>query len=146
MKKGLLILACVMIPFEAFSQDAYDFSNPSFSGDGWSSHVLTLEQMMQRSKQKERERIAAEQREIERELKNSNVNRFINNFESRVYAQLSKRLTDALFGENPSEYGSFDLAGNFVEYYNDGLEVSLVITDPKGSTTEITIPVGSLGL
>lgn len=146
MNKGFLILIFIMIPFEALSQDAYNFSNPSFSGEGWSSHVLTLEQMTQRSKEKERERLAAEQRELEREEENSNVNRFINNFESRVYAQLSKKLTDSLFGENPSEYGSFELAGNFVEYYNDGSEISLTITDPNGGVTDIKIPVGSLGL
>jgi curli production assembly/transport component CsgF len=109
----------------------YQFSNPSFSGDGWSQHVIMLEQMQQSNKKREQE--------------NSNLNRFLNNFESRVYAQLSKMLVDKLFGEDPQNSGSFELAGNTIDFLNDGVNVELTITDPDGNVTTVKIPVGGLG-
>ena len=108
--------------------------------------MLTLEQMTQNAEQKEKDRIQAEIDEALRDEENSNLNRFINNFESRVYAQLSKKLVETLFSEDATSYGSFELAGNTVEYVNDGIDVSLTIIGPDGSTTSITIPIGSLGL
>jgi 23S rRNA pseudoU1915 N3-methylase RlmH len=142
----LLIAILALAPFKAIAQEAYNFNNPSFSGIGYSSHVLTLEQMTQNAEQKEKDRIQAEIDEALREEENSNLNRFINNFESRVYAQLSKKLVETLFSEDATSYGSFELAGNTVEYVNDGVDVSLTIIGPDGSTTSITIPIGSLGL
>lgn len=143
-----LVLAMILslLPLKIAAQEAYNFSNPSFSGVGYSSHVLTLEQMTQNATQKEKDRIQAEIDEALREEENSNLNRFINNFESRVYAQLSKKLVETLFSEDATSYGSFELAGNTVEYVNDGVDVSLTITAPDGSTTNISIPIGSLGL
>jgi hypothetical protein len=142
----LLIAILALAPFKAIAQEAYNFNNPSFSGIGYSSHVLTLEQMTQNAEQKEKDRIQAEIDEALRDEENSNLNRFINNFESRVYAQLSKKLVETLFSEDATSYGSFELAGNTVEYVNDGIDVSLTIIGPDGSTTSITIPIGSLGL
>ena len=142
----LLIAIIALAPFKAIAQEAYNFNNPSFSGVGYSSHVLTLEQMTQNAEQKEKDRIQAEIDEALRDEENSNLNRFINNFESRVYAQLSKKLVETLFSEDATSYGSFELAGNTVEYVNDGIDVSLTIIGPDGSTTSITIPIGSLGL
>jgi len=142
----LLIAILALAPFKAIAQEAYNFNSPSFSGVGYSSHVLTLEQMTQNAEQKEKDRIQAEIDEALRDEENSNLNRFINNFESRVYAQLSKKLVETLFSEDATSYGSFELAGNTVEYINDGVDVSLIIIGPDGSTTSITIPIGSLGL
>ena len=142
----LLIAILALAPFKAIAQEAYNFNNPSFSGVGYSSHVLTLEQMTQNAEQKEKDRIQAEIDEALRDEENSNLNRFINNFESRVYAQLSKKLVETLFSEDATSYGSFELAGNTVEYVNDGIDVSLTIIGTDGSTTSITIPIGSLGL
>lgn len=128
------------------AKDPYEFSNPSFSGQGFSSHILTLEQMRQRNKQTAKDEEESLARELQRELDNSNINRFLNNFESRVYAQLSKQLVESLFGEDPQESGTFDLAGNLVEYYSDGTTVTLTITAADGTVTTITIPVGGLGI
>ena len=137
-------MVLILTPAMATAQ-AYEFSNPSFSGDGWSSHVLTLESMKQSAQKREQERQEAAVREAEREAENSNLERFLNNFESRVYAQLSKQLVDELFGEDPSDEGSFELGGNTIDYSNDGVNVSLTITDSAGNTTTISIPVGGLG-
>lgn len=102
--------------------------------------------MRQRNKQTAKDEEESLARELQRELDNSNINRFLNNFESRVYAQLSKQLVESLFGEDPQESGTFDLAGNLVEYYSDGTTVTLTITAADGTVTTITIPVGGLGI
>jgi hypothetical protein len=92
----------------------------------------------------ERERALAEQ--IERELSNSNLNKFLNNVEARIYAEMSKQLVDAIFGDNPSASGSIELGGNTIEYSNDGINVYLTITDENGNSTDITVPYGTLGI
>jgi hypothetical protein len=124
----------------------YAFSNPSFSGIGWSSHVITLEQLTQKGKKERQDKIDQEIREAEREADSSNLARFINNFESRVYAQLSKALVDALFGDEPSASGTIELAGTVINYTNDGTEVSLEIIGADGNVTVVTVPVGAFGL
>jgi hypothetical protein len=135
-----------MMTTPAIAQEAYNFSNPSFSGQGFSQHILTLEQMTQKNEQAidERERALAE--EIEREIKNSNLNKFLNNVEARIYAEMSKQLVDAIFGDNPSASGTIELGGNTIEYYNDGVDVYLTITDQNGNSTEIVVPYGTLGI
>ena len=144
--KRLVPIILLIASGNVLAADPYEFANPSFSGIGFSAHILTQEQMRQRSQDEARDRKEAAERDLEREIENSNVNRFINNFESRVYAQLSKQLVDALFGEDPSTSGSFDLAGNMVVYESDGVTITLTITNPDGTVTTISIPVGGLGI
>ncbi len=141
-----LLVTLLMMTTPAIAQEAYNFSNPSFSGQGFSQHILTLEQMTQKNEQAidERERALAE--EIEREIKNSNLNKFLNNVEARIYAEMSKQLVDAIFGDNPSASGTIELGGNTIEYYNDGVDVYLTITDQNGNSTEIVVPYGTLGI
>ncbi len=141
-----LLITLLLITTPAIAQEAYNFSNPSFSGQGFSQHILTLEQMTQKNEQAidERERALAEQ--IQRELDNSNLNKFLNNVEARIYAEMSKQLVDAIFGDDPSESGVIELGGNTIEYRNDGVDVYLTITDQDGNTTEIVVPYGTLGI
>ncbi len=84
--------------------------------------------------------------QIQRELDNSNLNKFLNNVEARIYAEMSKQLVDAIFGDDPSESGVIELGGNTIEYRNDGVDVYLTITDQDGNTTEIVVPYGTLGI
>ena len=144
MKKLLILL--ILITTKVSATDPYDFNSPAFSGIGYSAHMLTLEQMKQRNATSVADKKASDLRELERDFENSNVQRFLNNFESRVYAQLSKQLVEELFGEDPQTNGSFDLAGNTIDYISDGVTVTLTITGADGSITTIEIPVGGLGI
>jgi hypothetical protein len=51
----------------------FDFKSPAFSGIGYSSHVLTIEQLEANRKQKIKEDRQAEIDKAERELKSTNV-------------------------------------------------------------------------
>ena len=89
--------------------------------------------------------IKALQDELERDAENTTLARFLRNFESRVYAQLSRQLVDQLFGENPSE-GSFTLFDNIITWTTDGINITMTIfNETTGETTTITIPIGDFG-
>ena len=141
----ILSLRSVLFVVAALSADemTHKFKNPSFSGEGTSSHYLTIENQEFSRKEAIREEIKAYVEDLEREADNTTLARFIRNLESRIYAQLSRQLVDSLFGETASEFGTLELEGNTIEYRVEDDKVTLIITDEEGNTTEITVPLGS---
>ena len=88
----------------------FGFKSPAFSGIGYSSHVLTLEQLETNRKQKIKDDEQAAIEKAERDYKSTNAYKFKNNLESRVYATLSKQIADSMFDETDAwleltEYG-----------------------------------------
>lgn len=135
----------LFVGFVSADKMTHKFKSPSFSGEGTSSHYLTIENQEHTRKMTIKEEIKALQEQLKRDAENTTLARFIRNLESRVYAQLSAQLADALFGENPSSSGILELMGNTIEYNVDealGL-ITLKITDAEGTVTEITLPLGS---
>lgn len=93
-----MLLFIVALPVYA-SDLTFSFNSPAFSGNGYSSHVLTIEQLeSNRKRQIEDDKQAAIDRE-ERDVKSSNAYKFRNNLESRIYATLSKQIADSMFNE-----------------------------------------------
>jgi hypothetical protein len=134
----------IILTSQAFATELIqEFQSPSFSGNGFGQYVTQIEQTeYQRKKQREDEK-AAKELEMKRQLESSNLYKFLNNVEARIYAELSKRLVDELFGDNPSDHGTIDFEGNQIEYTNDGINITLKVTDENGNVTTITIPVGA---
>ena len=124
-------------------QIVHKFKSPSFNGVNTSSHYLTIENQEFNRKQTIKDELKAAIEEAERDKENSTVQRFIRNFESRVYAELSRQLIANLFGETPSDSGVISLEGNTIEYSTDGDFLTLKITEADGTVTVITIPIGS---
>ena len=124
-------------------QITHKFKSPSFNGVNTSSHYLTIENQGFNRKQTIKDELKAAIEEAERDKENSTVQRFIRNFESRVYAELSRQLIANLFGETPSDSGIISLEGNTIEYSTDGDFLTLKITEADGTVTIITIPIGS---
>ena len=77
----------------------FSFKNPSFSGEGYSNHVLSVDQLQEQRKQKNIDDAKSAAAAAERAEKNTTINKFIANVESRIYANLSKQLVDNMFGE-----------------------------------------------
>jgi len=136
----------------------FGFSNPSFSGNGFSTHVLSVSQLeFNRSKDiddKEAARVAKEIRDEE----NSIVNKFITNVESRIYATLSKQLVENMFGICSAEEvtantctvttsGTATYMGATMVWSRDDTSntITLQITQPDGTTTEIIVPIKGFG-
>jgi hypothetical protein len=125
-------------------QMLYTFKNPQFSGDGFSSHVLTIEnQEMTRKKQIEADKKAA-QDALDAAARNTNISKFLNNLESRIYAQLSLQLSNAMFNDG-STTGTMDFQGSTISWIKDLTTntISLAIIDATGNRTDIQVPMGS---
>ena len=88
------------ITFVEGAELSHKWKSPSFSGIGTSAHYLTIENQEFTRKADIR---AKRESEIAKKLaaaKNTNYAKFIDNLESRIYAEFSKQLTDNLFGES----------------------------------------------
>ena len=140
---GIVLIAGVISVNVQADQITHKFKSPSFNGVNTSSHYLTIENQEFNRKQTIKDELKAAIEEAERDKENSTVQRFIRNFESRVYAELSRQLIANLFGETPSDSGIISLEGNTIEYSTDGDFLTLKITEADGTVTIITIPIGS---
>ena len=138
----ILIAGAISVNVQA-DQITHKFKSPSFNGVNTSSHYLTIENQEFNRKQTIKDELKAAIEEAERDKENSTVQRFIRNFESRVYAELSRQLIANLFGETPSDSAIISLEGNTIEYSTDGDFLTLKITEADGTVTIITIPIGS---
>lgn len=143
----VLLLAGILLAQNMYSDEIkFQFKSPSFSGVGTSSHYLTIDSQEMSRKEAIEAEIKALKEEAERDAENSTLARFIKNFESRVYAQLSRQLVDQLFGENPATEGSFMLFDNLITWTSDGITITMTIfNEATGETTTITIPIGDFG-
>ena len=140
---GIILIAGVISVNVQADQITHKFKSPSFNGINTSSHYLTIENQEFNRRQTIKDELKAAIEEAERDKENSTVQRFIRNFESRVYAELSRQLIANLFGETPSDSGVISLEGNTIEYSTDGDFLTLRITESDGTVTVITIPIGS---
>jgi hypothetical protein len=149
MTKNLMILfiafavVLFVFPLVAFSnQLTHTWKSPAFSGQGYSAHVLTIENQEFSRKQALKEKKEAAERQLIRDAANTNLSKFMKNVESRIYAQLSKQLVDSMFGETASSSGTVTFEGTTISYIKGTETIELTIVDPNGSTTVITVPVG----
>ena len=140
---GVVLFLAIFAQQMWADQIVHKFKSPSFNGVMTSSHYLTIENQEFNRKQTIKDEIKAAIEEAKRDKENSTVQRFIRNFESRVYAELSRQLIANLFGETPSDSGIISLEGNTIEYSSDGTYLTLKITEQDGTVTVITIPIGS---
>ena len=137
-----IALLWVTVPVCA-DQITHKFKSPSFNGINTSSHYLTIENQEFNRKADVAAEIKAYKQELERDAENTTLARFIRNLESRIYAELSRQLVNNLFGETMSASGILELEGNTIEYFTGGDFITLIITDADGSSTTITLPIGS---
>ena len=143
MKTIIISVLASVVASTAHAQLVHQFNSPSFSGQGYSSHVLTIEQLEATRKKAIADAQKSAQEKAERDAKNTNLAKFLVNVESRIYAQLSKQLADAMFAEGSADSGSFDFQGTNISYVKTGTDVTLTIVETNGNRTEITVPLSS---
>lgn len=145
MNRCILIILSILLSSNVLATELqFNFKSPAFSGAGFSSHVLTIENLeATRRKQIDDDKKAAAVKAAA-DAKNTNLAKFINNLESRVYATLSQKIAEQLFADNGATAGTFDIATNNVQWSSDGSQITLRITDAAGSVTEVIVPYGSL--
>ena len=144
---GAFLIGIVIFAFDVTSDElVHTFKNPGFNGIGYSAHMLTIENQEKSRKEKLKAEREAELAAADRDEYNSTLNKFLRNFESRVYSQLSRELVNQLFGEEASESGEIEIQGSLITYSNDGDIITLTTTDPNGNLTSIEIPIGDFGI
>jgi hypothetical protein len=143
MKKIIISVLASVATSTVSAQLVHQFNSPSFNGQGYSNHVLTIEQLEATRRKAIADAQKAAQEKAERDAKNTNLAKFLVNVESRIYAQLSKQLADAMFAEGSADSGSFNFQGTNISYVKTGTDVTLTIVEATGNRTEITVPLSS---
>ena len=146
MKKSQLLILTSLVLVAPFAVSAplgdYSFKSPAFNGIGYSSHVLTIENQEHTRREQVRKEIQSAIDKAAAEAKSTNLNKFLNNLESRIYAQISQNLATAMFADNNSNSGSLNFEGNLIAWTKDSSSVYLTVTDLLGNSTQITVPLG----
>jgi hypothetical protein len=126
------------------SEMVFGFKNPSFSGEGFSSHALTIENLEFNRKQAIKQEQRAALDAIATAAKNTNLNKFLNNLESRIYAQLSLQMSNAMFSDGATS-GTMNFEGTTISWIKDVTTnmIQLTLIDPIGNKTDISVPIGS---
>ncbi len=120
----------------------FQFKSPAFSGIGYSSHVLTIENQEHTRQKAAADKIQAAIDKAAADAKNSNLQKFLNNLESRIYAQISQNLATAMFASGGTNSGTLNFEGNTIFWSKDSSNVYLTVTDTVGNQTQITVPLG----
>jgi hypothetical protein len=121
----------------------YTFKSPSFNGNGYSAHILTIENQEHNRRDAIEKEIQAALDKEKNEAKNTNISKFLNNLESRIYAQISQNVATAMFADGGSNAGTLNFEGNIINWTKSSTEITLNVTDYVGSSTSISIPLGS---
>ena len=148
MCKVTTILLLLLFSTASADQLHHEFGNPSFSGNGYSQHVLSIEQLQYSRKNDVKDEAKSAAAAAERLQNNTTINKFIKNVESRIYANLSKQLVDNMFGESCTgtcpTTGTAEVEGSTIYWVKDTSTeiITLTITDPTGNVTTMSVPLG----
>ena len=157
MKKLLLAsIICILTANFARAELVQQFKDPTFSGNGWSTQVLTLQQMEKAQKESIQAQQDAKNQAALTAAQNTPMARFMNLFQSQVYAQLATQLSNNLFQNNckgadgaavpgcvnPTT-GNFVLDGNTVTWQKGSSNVTLTVVDSAGTKTTVVVPIAS---
>jgi len=154
MKNLMLVLTTLIFTLDynlLASELTHEFKNPAFSGNGYSSHVLSINQLEVQRENKVFDDAKSAAAAAERAEKNTTINKFIANVESRIYANLSKQLVDNMFGTScdsstttcPTS-GTADIEGAQIYWVKDTTTeiITLTITADDGTVTTMSVPIG----
>jgi hypothetical protein len=119
----------------------YQFKSPSFNGVGYSSHVLTIENQEFTRRVQIQKDIQGALDKAKADKANTNIAKFLNNLESRIYAQISQNLATAMFANGGTTSGTLNFEGNTIFWTKDGTGVTMTVTDVTGNQTTVVIPL-----
>ena len=139
-------LSVVLISTQLNAQPLRDFTfkSPAFNGNGYSAHVLTIENQEHSRKKAIADKIEAKLKQEQADAENTNVKKFMSNLESRIYAQISPDIATAMFNDDGSSptSGTLNFEGNIITWDKSSGNIELGVTDMAGTTTTLTIPLG----
>ena len=143
-----IILITTLFAWTASASElTHSFKNPAFSGNGYSNHVLAIDQLQNQRKKENEDEAKALAREAEREAENSTLAKFLKNVESRIYANISKNLVDGMFEDDGATTGTAEIEGATITWNKDLTSdtITVIIVEEDGTTTELTVPLTGFG-
>ena len=159
MNKPVILVGLILaLSTTAHAELVQNFKDPTFSGNGWASHVLTLEQMRQSAQNTKDSKAAAAEASAATAAANTPLSKFMALFTGQVYSQLATQLTNNLFKECT---GATCASGNFmvtdtqqIQWKKIDGQVTLTVYDGKKDssgnfianstpTQTITVPISS---
>ena len=145
-----IIISILVFLFVFSSANASDiifkFDSPSFSGQGKSSHYLTIENIEKTRKDAIKAADKAAKDKAESDAKNTAIAKFKANIESRFYTALAKQITDNVFGSDglQQDSGTFTspIGGEVVTWTTPSGtgNVTVTVTETDGTVTTFTMP------
>ena len=139
------------IKYVEASELDFQFSNPAFSGNGYGTHVLSVDQLQHQRKSDAEDDAKSAASALKREQNNTTIAKFVKNVESRIYANLSKQLVDNMFGTScdsstttcPTS-GTSTIEGAQIAWVKDTTTeiITLTITADDGTVTTMAVPIG----
>ena len=159
MKKVIAILITIILTTICQASElTFGFKNPAFSGIGYSTHVLSIEQLQFQREQGVTDDKTAAEKAAARAAGNTTLAKFVTNVESRIFANLSKQMVDNMFGTNctPDDDEIPDIEecpddgeatlpdGSIVRWIRDDTAktITLTVIDAAGGITELIVPIG----
>jgi hypothetical protein len=157
MKKLLFSLISLAVLTSAHAELVQQFKDPTFSGNGWASQVLTLEQMRNSAQNSLDSKAASDAAAAAAAASGTPLAKFMALFTGQVYSQLATQLTNNLFKEcttGACANGSFmvtdsqqiqwtKLNGQVTLNGYDGKTVNGSFVANKVPTQTITVPISS---
>jgi len=148
MKK--VILAGILLTLSSLSLSAplpdFSFKSPSFNGVGYGTYTLTIENEQYTRAQAIQQALEAAKQQAINDAKNTPLNQFLTNLESRILAQVSQNLATAMFSGGSATSGSMNFQGNTIFWQNNGTSITLQVTDALGNVTTIEVPLGQFNI
>jgi hypothetical protein len=147
MKKLLTVLSTICLCSSVSASElTFQFGSPSFSGNGKSSHYLTIENIEKTRKDAIKAQQKADAEKVKTDAKNTAIAKFKANIESRFYTALAKQITDNVFGTDglQQDSGTFTspIGGEVVQWTTPSGtgNVVVTVTETDGSVTTFTMP------
>jgi hypothetical protein len=140
--QAIAFLALLPLSLSAAPLADFSFKSPAFNGSGYSSHVLTIENQEATRRKAVEDKIKAELDKAKADKENTNLAKFMNNLESRIYAQISQNLAAAMFADGGSTSGTLNFEGNTIFWTKSSTDVTLQVTDTVGNQTTVVVPLG----
>ena len=141
-----ILLFLFMISGVNASEITFEFGSPSFSGQGKSSHYLTIENIEKTRKDAIKAAEKAAKEKAEQDAKNTAIAKFKANLESRFYTALAKQITTNVFGADglQQDSGTFTspIGGEVVTWTTPSGtgNVTITVTETDGTVTSFTMP------
>ena len=142
---AILLVALALTPANS-SELTFSFGNPSFSGNGKSSHYLTIENIEKTRKDAIKAEKKAAADKLEADAKNTAIAKFKANIDARFYTALAKQITDNVFGSDglQQDSGTFTspIGGEVVTWATPSGtgNVTVTVTEEDGTVTTFTMP------